>query len=152
MSDKVIKALNDGRSREIAAIETYMLQHYELEDAGYGKLAGRMKVIAIQEMKHAEKLAERILFLGGVPTTKPDGKIKQGLDIAESLQVDIELESEAVAMYNASAKLCAEENDIVSKSIFEELLAEEEVHLDEFQNTLNHVKKLGSAYLATLLD
>ncbi len=152
MSKKIIQALNDGRRREIAAIESYMLQHYELADAGYGKLASQVKSVAIQEMKHAEKLAERILFLKGVPDTKPEGQIKQGLGIAESLQLDIGLESEAVTLYNASAKLCAEENDNVSKGIFEALLADEEGHLDEFENTLEHIKKLGDAYLATLVD
>jgi len=69
MSQKVIDLLNKARSREIAAITQYMAQHYELEDSDFGKLASKFKEIAIAEMKHAEKLAERILFLKGEPTS-----------------------------------------------------------------------------------
>jgi bacterioferritin len=101
-------------------------------------------------MKHAEKLAERILFLGGTPTTKPDGDTKKGQQIDEMLKTDVALEEGAVKMYNASANACAAEKDQISKQLFEELLAEEEAHLDVFQNIQDHVDKLGAAYLATL--
>lgn len=151
MNEKVIRLLNDARARELHAITQYMIQHYEWEDTGYTKLAGSIKRIAIQEMKHAEHLAERILFLGGVPSTKPSDTAKKGLEIAEHLRVDIALEADAVKMYNDSARVCAEELDSISKALFEELLAEEEPHLDEFQRTLNHVEKLGDAYVATLI-
>ncbi len=66
-----------------------MIQHYELEDADYGKLAGRLKVIGIVEMKHAEDLAERILFLGGSPIARPEAEAKRGLGIPELLKADI---------------------------------------------------------------
>ena len=72
MSQKVIDLLNAARARELTAITQYMAQHYELEDGDFGRLASRIKEIAIQEMKHAEDLAERILFLKGEPTSKPD--------------------------------------------------------------------------------
>ncbi len=72
MSQKVFDLLNAARSRELTAISQYMVQHYELEDKDFGKLGKKMKEVAIQEMKHAEALAERILFLKGEPTTKPD--------------------------------------------------------------------------------
>lgn len=72
MSDKVIELLNAARSSELTAIAQYMAQHYELEDQDFGKLASKFKEIAITEMKHAEKLAERILFLKGTPTSAPD--------------------------------------------------------------------------------
>jgi bacterioferritin len=150
MREKVIEMLNTARARELHAISQYMVQHYELEDADFGKLAGKVKEIGIAEMKHAEKLAERILFLGGSPTTKPDAEAKKGLEIAEMLKVDIELEQAAVDMYNDFANKCANEGDNVSKAIFEELLADEEGHVDDFQNILRHVEKLGGAYLATL--
>jgi len=150
MREKVIEMLNTARARELHAISQYMVQHYELEDADFGKLAGKVKEIGIAEMKHAEKLAERILFLGGSPTTTPDAEAKKGLEIAEMLKVDIELEQAAVDMYNDFANKCANEGDNVSKAIFEELLADEEGHVDDFQNILRHVEKLGGAYLATL--
>ena len=101
-------------------------------------------------MKHAEKLGERILFLGGVPTSKPDAVAKKGQDIAGMINTDIALEEQAVELYNASSALCAAEKDMVSKQIFDELVKEETDHLDEFQNIKDHVAKLGAAYLATL--
>jgi bacterioferritin len=152
MNEKVIGLLNDARSRELQAITQYMIQHYEWDDTGYSKLAASIKRIAIQEMKHAEHLAERILFLGGTPSTKPSDTANKGLGIAEHLKVDIALEAGAVKMYNDSARVCAEELDNISKALFEELLADEEPHLDEFQRTLDHVEKLGDAYVATLVD
>jgi bacterioferritin len=127
-----------------------MAHHYELEDQDFGKLAIEMKTIAIEEMRHAEQLAERILFLEGTPTYKPDGQVKKGQEIAAMLANDIKLEAGAVEMYNHHAVACAQAGDNISKQIFEQLLAEEEAHLDRFRNILGHIKKLGPAYLATL--
>jgi bacterioferritin len=151
MNQKVIDLLNEGRSRELSAITQYMAQHYELEDGDYGKLGHKLKEIGIQEMKHAEKFAERILFLGGVPTSKPDGVAKKGEAIPQLLATDIALEEQAVKMYNEAALVCAAEKDQVSKKLFEDILAEEEAHLDDFQNIKDHAEKLGAAYLATLV-
>jgi bacterioferritin len=150
MSKKVIDLLNEARARELSAIAQYMAQHYELEDQDYGKLAHKMKEIGIQEMKHAEALAERILFLKGTPTSKPDAVAKKGEDIGAMLNTDIALEAQAIKMYNAAALVCASEKDQISKQLFEKLLGEEEAHLDEFENIKDHVTKLGAAYLVTL--
>jgi len=152
MSKKVIDLLNAARSRELTAIIQYMAQHYELEDKDFGKLAKKMKEIAIQEMKHAEALAERILFLKGVPTTKPDSEIQKGQDIEAMLATNIKLESYAVKMYNEAALACAADKDQISKQLFEKLLGEEEDHLNFFENTEDHVEKLGAAYMVTLAD
>ena len=150
MSKKVIDLLNQARSRELTAITQYMAQHYELEDQDFGKLASKLKEIAIQEMKHAEKLAERILYLKGEPTSKPDGVAKKGQKIQEMLTTNVGLETQAIKMYNDASVVCAAEKDQVSKEVFEELLKEEEDHLNIFENIKNHVDKLGAAYLATL--
>jgi bacterioferritin len=150
MSKKVIDLLNQARARELTAITQYMAQHYELEDQDFGKLAGKLKETGIAEMKHAEKLADRILFLKGEPTTKPDSGAKKGQEITEMLKTDIGLESEAIKMYNEAALTCAAEKDQISKQIFEELLKEEEGHLNMFENIKDHVDKLGDSYLATL--
>jgi bacterioferritin len=150
MSQKVIDLLNAARSRELAAISQYMIQHYELEDSDFGKLAKKMKEIAIQEMKHAEALAERILFLKGTPMTKPDAEAKKGLEIETMLTTDIALESQAIKMYNEAAETCAQEKDQISKQLFEKLLGEEEEHLNFFENTKEHLAKLGAVYLAGL--
>jgi bacterioferritin len=150
MSKKVIDLLNQARSRELTAITQYMAQHYELEDQDFGKLATKLKEIAIQEMKHAEKLAERILYLKGEPTSKPDAVAMKGQEIPGMLQTDIGLETQAIQMYNDASVVCAAEKDQISKELFEELLKEEEQHLDYFENAKDHVDKLGAAYLATL--
>jgi bacterioferritin len=150
MSKKVIDLLNAARSRELGAITQYMAQHYELEDQDYGKLAKKLKEIGIQEMKHAEALAERILFLKGEPTSKPDGIAKKGQSIAEMLKTDMALESAAIKMYNEAAVVCAAEKDQVSKQLFEKLLGEEEGHFNDFENVKDHLEKMGDAYLATL--
>jgi bacterioferritin len=151
MSQKVIDLLNGARSRELSAIAQYMAHHYELEDADYGKLAKKLKEIAIQEMKHAEALAERILFLKGTPTSKPDAEAKKGQKIEEMLATNIALEAQAVKMYNEASVVCAQEKDQISKELFEKLLKEEEDHLNDFENIKDHIEKMGSAYLATLV-
>jgi bacterioferritin len=147
---KVIEALNAGRARELQAILQYMAQHYELANDDYGKLAKVIKTTAIVEMKHAEALAERILFLGGVPTTKPSGETKKGEKITDMIKTDIVLEEGAVQLYNEAAIICAECLDHVSKDLFEKLLKDEDSHLDMFINIKDHVDKLGDVYLATL--
>ena len=150
MSKKVIDLLNAARSRELGALTQYMAQHYELEDQDYGKLAKKLKEIGIQEMKHAEALAERILFLKGEPTSKPDGIAKKGQSIADMLKTDMALESVAIKMYNEAAVICAAEKDQISKQLFEKLLGEEEGHFNDFENIKDHLEKLGDVYLATL--
>ena len=147
---KVVDLLNEARAQELGAILQYMAQHYELEDADFGKLAKILKDTAIVEMKHAEKLAERVLFLGGTPTSRLEPQPKKGQTIPQMLATDIGLEAGAVRLYNESALACAQARDQVSKDIFEELLADEEGHLDAFQTIADHVKQLGEAYLATL--
>ena len=150
MNKKVIDLLNQARARELGAITQYMAQHYELEDKDFGKLATKLKETAIVEMKHAEKLAERILFLKGVPTSKPEGTPKKGQEIPDMLVTDMGLESEAIKMYNEASVICASEKDQISKDLFEELLKDEEGHLDFFDTTKDHIDKLGASYLATL--
>lgn len=150
MSKKVIDLLNEARARELSAITQYMAQHYELEDQDYGKLAKVLKEIGIQEMKHAEALAERILFLKGTPTSKLDAVAKKGEEIPGLLATDIALETQAIKMYNEAALVCAQEKDQISKQLFEKLLGEEEGHLNQFENIKDHVEKLGTAYIATL--
>lgn len=150
MSQKVIDLLNEARSRELTAISQYMAQHYELEDRDFGKLASKFKEVAITEMKHAEKLAERILFLKGEPTSKPDGVAKKGQQIPEMLTTNIGLEAQAIKVYNDASVVCASEKDQISKELFEELLKDEEAHLNYFENIKDHVDKLGASYLVTL--
>ena len=150
MNKRVIDLLNAARSRELTAIVQYMSQHYELEDRDFGKLASKFKEIGIAEMKHAEKLAERILFLKGEPTSKPDAAPKKGQEIVEMLKTNMGLEAQAIKMYNDSSVICAAEKDQISKEVFEELLKDEEDHFNYFENVKDHIEKLGAPYLATL--
>jgi len=147
---RVIELLNAGRARELSAILQYMYQHYDLESQDYGKLAKVIKKTAIVEMKHAEAFAERIQFLGGIPTSKPDGEAKKGQKVIEMIETDIALEEQAIQMYNEAANECAECQDLVSKALFEKILADENAHDDEFINIRDHIKELGNHYLATL--
>lgn len=149
---KVIDVLNQARTRELLAIGQYMAQHYELEDAGYGKLGDKIKEIAITEMRHAEALAERIVFLGGVPVTKPQGSPRTKEEIPALLRIDENLEAGAISQYNEAAAVCGQDGDNISRDLFVKLIGQEEEHLNEFQNTLDHVEKMGSAYLATLVE
>ena len=150
MIQTVIDLLDEARLRELEAINQYMIHHDELENKDFGKLASKIKEIAIVEMKHAERLAERILFLKGEPLSKPDATPKKGQEIPEMLATDIVLESKAVKMYNEAAGICASEKDQKSKDLFEELLGDEEGHLNFFENIKDHVDKLGAAYGTTL--
>ncbi|MGD0092921.1 MAG: ferritin-like domain-containing protein [Planctomycetota bacterium] len=147
----VIAALNRARSAELGAILQYMSQHYELEDRDFGQLAAEMKHIGIDEMKHAEKLADRILVLEGVPTSDPNLKPKKGQSIEEMMAQGISLEETAIKDYNESLHVCRQNNDYVSAKVFEELVCEEQEHLLHFQDVVNHIKELGAAYLATLV-
>ena len=150
MNKTVIDLLNQARARELAVISQYMIQHYELEDKDYGKLASKMKEIAVAEMKHAEKLADRILFLNGEPISRPAGEAVKGEEITDMLKTDIALEADAIGLYNEAAAICAAEKDQVSKDLFEELLKDEEEHLDTFENTRNLIGTLGAPYLVSL--
>lgn len=152
MNPKIIYLLNQARSAELGAISQYMIHHYELEDAGFSKLATKIKEVAIAEMKHAEKLAERILLLKGEATSKPDLIPQKGQAIAEILATDVALEQKAIQMYNEAAAICAIEKDAKSKDLFEELVADEEEHLHIFENFKRHIDKMGPAYLATLIQ
>jgi bacterioferritin len=148
---KVIDLLNEARERELHAILQYMVEHYELDNDGYEKLGSRIKKIAIVEMKHAEELGERVLFLGGVPVTKPKADVKKGLSIKDQVKFNSDLETDAIKMYNQAAAVCAAEGDHVSKALFEKLLGEEEDHWDEFQKEIDHIEKLGDVYITTLI-
>jgi bacterioferritin len=150
MNKRVIELLNQARAHELGVISQYMIHHYELEDKDYGKLASTLKEIAITEMKHAEKLSDRILFLNGEPVSRPAGESVKGQEIPDMLKTDIALEANTIALYNEAAVLCTAEKDQVSKDLFEELLKQEEGHLDTFENIRDLIGTLGAPYLVSL--
>jgi bacterioferritin len=150
MIQTMIDLLNEARLRELEVIHQYMIHHDELENKDFRKLASKIKEIAIVEMKHAERLAERILFLKGEPLSETDATSKKGREIPEMLATDMALERQAVKMYNEAAAICASEKDQKSKDLFEELLGDEEGQLNFFENIEDHVDTLGATYTATL--
>jgi bacterioferritin len=150
MIQTVIDLLNEARLRELEAIDQYIAHHDEMEKKGLDKLATKTKEIAVVKTKHAEKLAERILFLKGEPISKGDKTPIKGQEIPEMLATGMTLERQAVKMYTEAAVICAFEKDQESKDLFEEFLSDEEGHLNFFENIRDDVDKLGAAYIDTL--
>jgi bacterioferritin len=147
---KVIEVLNKARAMELQAINQYMNQHYNLDDMDYGELAGKIKLIAIDEMRHAETFAERIKELGGEPVTGHDGKIVKGQSADKIFPFDAGEEDHAIDVYNQFALVCRENGDSISMKIFEEIIDEEQIHFNYFDNVHSHIEKLGDAYLAKI--
>ena len=146
--EKVIAVLNQARAMELQAIIQYMNQHYGLDDMDYGEMAANIKLIALDEMRHAEKLAERIKELGGEPVAAPADKVQRGQDVETIFSYDIDLEDGAIEAYNRFAKVCRDNGDSISAKIFEEIIDDEQIHLNYFENVNNHIEKLDGPYLA----
>lgn len=147
---KVIEGLNKARAMELHAIHQYMNQHYNLDDMDYGELAAKVKLIAIDEMRHAEMFAERIKELGGEPTTEPAAKVEKGQKVESIFPFDAKLEDNTIDTYNQFLLVCNENGDSTSMKIFETIIDEEQVHFNYFDNISAHIEKLGSAYLANI--
>jgi bacterioferritin len=152
MIQTVIDLLTEARLSELEAIDQYMIHHDELENKDLGKLGSQIKEIAVAKRKHAEKLAERILFLNGEVISKPDAISQKGQKVPEMLATDVALERKAVKIYNEAAAICGSEKDPESKDLFEKLLRDEEGHLHLLENITAHADKLSAAYMATLGD
>jgi len=144
----VIEILNKARAMELQAIHQYMNQHYNLDDHDYGDLASKVKLIAIDEMRHAEMFAERIKELGGEPTTDPTGPVVKGQDVNEVFSFDAKLEDDTVDAYNEFLLVCRENGDSISVKLFETIVEEEQVHYNYFDNVADHIERLGPAFLA----
>ncbi|MGD9313488.1 MAG: bacterioferritin, partial [Desulfobacterales bacterium] len=149
-TQKVIEVLNKARAMELQAIHQYMNQHYNLDDLDYGELAAKLKLIAIDEMRHAEMFAERVKELGGEPVTGHDGTVKKGQAVEGIFPFDANLEDHTIDVYNQFLLVCRENGDSISMKIFEEIIDEEQLHYNYFDNVDNHIKKLGDTYLAKI--
>ena len=155
LSDKqqtVVNVLNKARSMELYAIHQYMNQHYGLDDDDYGKLASEMKKIAIEEMKHAEAFAERIKDICGdlEPTTDQDGKVVKGQEVEEIYKFDADVENDTLEKYNEFIRICRENDDIVSATLFEKIINDEQQHFNYFDDTNTHIEKLAGSFLARM--
>ena len=147
---KVIEVLNKARAMELLAIHQYMNQHYNLDDMDYGELAAKLKLIAIDEMRHAEMFAERVKELGGEPVTGYDGKVVKGQKVQAVFTFDSGLEDNTIDTYNQFLLVCRDNGDSTSMKIFEDIINEEQIHYNYFDNVESHIEKLGDTYLAKI--
>src|SRR5688572_7967650 len=149
---KVVDVLNDVLSAELVGINQYFLHAKMCKNWGYERIADVDYHESIDEMKHAEKLVERILFLQGVPNLQKLGRVRIGQTIPEQLALDLELEMDAVVRLNRGIALCADEGDNTSRDLLEDILEGEEKHLDWLETQLGLIRQLGEkAYLAEQL-
>ena len=140
---KVIAELNAALKEELTAISQYFLHAEMCENWKYEKLGHYIKKQSIDEMKHAEALIERILFLDGAPNLTELLSLTVGKTVKEQIESDLALELNAVAMYNKSIRLAREEGDNASAELFKKLLEDEEKHVDWLEAQLHQMKELG---------
>ncbi|UOA30643.1 Bacterioferritin [Sulfitobacter sp. DSM 110093] len=147
---KVIEYLNAALRSELTAVSQYWL-HYRLqEDWGYGRLADKSREESIEEMNHADKLIERIIFLEGHPNLQKLDSLRIGETVKECLESDLAAEHEARTLYIEARNHCDQVGDYVSKNLFEELIADEEGHIDFLETQLSLQAELGEAVYGQL--
>lgn len=140
---EVIDKLNALLAEELTAINQYFVHAEMCGDWGYEKLHESLEARAIQEMKHAEKLIERILFLEGRPIVSDLNKITIGDDVLKQLQNDHEAEKDAITMYNDAIALTSKLGDNGSKMLTESILTDEEGHIDWIEEQLDQIEQMG---------
>lgn len=139
---KVIKELNDALREELTAINQYFVHAEMCENWGYKKLADYIKKQSIDEMKHAEALIERVLFLDGSPSMEPL-KLNVGGSVRHMIESDLALELGAVKQYNAAVQIATQEKDNGSRDLLVKLLKDEEDHVDWLEAQLHQIKEVG---------
>lgn len=144
-SPKVIEALNLILKGELTAINQYFLHSRICKDWGYEKLADYMYHESIDEMKHAQSIIDRILFLEGLPNLQDLGQLKIGQTVKEQLESDLAIEETAIKNLKSAIKICFDEVDHVSRELFESILESEEEHIDWIETQLSLIKDLGEA-------
>ena len=145
---KSIALLNKAVAEELQAVHQYMYFHFHLDDQGLPSLSTLFKQIAIQEMGHAEALAERILFLKGDVEMVPAGPVEKILEPEAMLAKAMAMEEDGAKTYNLAAQACGANADAASKQIFERLVGDEEGHFDQYEKRRDHIKQYGLSYLA----
>ncbi|MEU0479296.1 bacterioferritin [Streptosporangium sp. NPDC006013] len=146
---KIIELLNEQLTAELTAINQYFLHAKMQENWGYTKLAKYTREESMDEMRHAEKLTDRILFLEGLPNYQKLGILHIGQTVAEQLRADLDVELEVVGRLRPAIVLMREKGDVTSARIFEEILEDEEHHIDYLETELGLLESLGEQlYLA----
>jgi bacterioferritin len=152
-SPKALAKLNEALREELLAINQYFLHAEMCENWGYKRLADYIKKQSIGEMKHAEVLIERILFLDGLPNMTEPMELTVGKNVKEQIESDLKLEVMAVKMYNEAIKLSVEEADNASRELFEKILKEEEEHVDWLEAQVHMISEIGyERYLSRQME
>ncbi len=142
-SPKIIDALNLILTGELTAINQYFLHARMLQDWGFEKLGELEYKASIDEMKHADELIKRILFLEGLPNLQKIERVRVGTNVEEIIKCDLEVENEAIPNLKNCIKLAEEEGDYVSRELFVDILASEEEHVDWLETQQNLIDKAG---------
>ena len=142
---RVIELLNAALKAELTAISQYWLHYRMLDHWGVERLAAYERHESIDEMKHADRFAERILFLDGLPNFQLLGRLRIGETVEEILRADLEAELEAGALYREAVAACEEARDFVSRDLFAEVLRDEEAHVDFLETQFEMIERMGIA-------
>lgn len=148
MHEKSVELLNAAVADELTAVHQYMYFHFHCDDQGYDLLAGLFKATAIEEMLHVERLAERILFLKSDVEMVAQGAVQKTHDVEKMLTLARQMEEESAHSYNGWANECGANADSVSKKLFEDLVADEERHYDQYDTEFDNMSRFGERYLA----
>ena len=143
VDEKVIEFLNKALTNELTAINQYWLHYRVLADWGVSKLAEYERHESIDEMKHADVLAERILFLNGLPNFQAIHKLKVGETVEEILKADLAVEMEAIPLLKDAIAHCEEVRDFTTREIFERILESEEEHVDFLETQFDMIARMG---------
>jgi len=150
---KVIEQLNAALSAELTAIVQYMTQSEMCQNWGYKRLGERTKARAIEEMRHAEGLIERIIFLDSIPTVDVGLKPQLGSNVQKQMEINLKDELDAVHQYNGAVKVCVQANDDGSRVLFEHMIKDEERHVDYLEAQVHSIKEMGIAnYLSQQME
>jgi bacterioferritin len=142
---KVIEYLNEALKNELTAINQYWLHYRLLDNWGVSKLAELERHESIDEMKHADKLAERILFLDGLPNFQLLGRLRIGETVEEILRADLAVEMEAIPLLRDAIQHCESVRDYVSRDLFADILESEEEHVDTLEKQFDMIERMGIA-------
>jgi len=148
MKEKSVELLNKAVADELTAVHQYMYFHFHCDDQGYDLLAGLFKRTAIEEMLHIEKLAERIIFLKGDVEMTASEEVEKVQDVKAMLEMARKMETSSANDYNQWAIECSNHADSVSKTLFEELVVDEERHFDQYDVEMDNLERFGLNYLA----